>query len=127
MGQRKLFRETMPDMMEVTGFDITRCELGRRLVLRRDGQREFYRSLCTQLKVMDLTDRIRVCDLSSLDSVYLITSDGYYVHLGGTSELHQKLRSMTLVLEWIAGQSEAGYTGGTIEVSIPGEPTFQPN
>ena len=117
----------VPDMLEIRGFDVMRSYMGSRLEVRRTGQIEFYRSLCTQLKVMDLSRTVRTCNLASLESIYLYTADGFSVHLGDTSKLHEKLRAMTMVLEWVRDPENGSYTGGTIEVANPGEPTFRPS
>lgn len=116
----------VPDMLRVTGFDIMRANIGERLVLRRSAQMDFYRNLCVQLKVMDLTGVVRACNLARTESIYLTTADGFSVYLGDTTQLHEKLRAMTLVLDWVRDPENGGYTGGTIEVSQPEKPSFQP-
>ncbi len=116
----------VPDMLKINGFDVMRANRGSHLVIRRAGQLEFFRNLCTQLRVMGLTAVIRVCNLASLDSIYLTTADGFSVHLGDAGQLHEKLRAMTLVLDWVRDPANGGFTGGTIEVSQPDSPSFQP-
>ena len=118
----------IPDLLEIRGFDVSRDPyVGSRLEVRRTGQLEFYRNLCTQLKVMDLTGTIRTCNLSSLDSIFLYTVDGFSVHLGDTDHLHEKLRAMSLVLDWLRDPENGGHTGGTIEVANYSEPTYRPS
>ncbi len=114
----------IPDLLEVTGLKITRQpQLGSVLTVSAPWQLAFLRTLCVEMKAMKLTDLVRACDLEDLQ---LCTSDGCWVRLGSTDEIHQKLRVMTMVRNWLLDGEPMKISGGTIDVTNPREPTYEP-
>ena len=75
------------------------------------------------MKVLGCTDRIKEADMTDPDSILLETRDGYTVSLGNAENLHAKLRSMLLVQEELQNRQ---MTGGTINVSNPESPIYNP-
>ncbi len=113
----------VPDMLEVTGLTVNRCQVGSVLNVSNPRQLSFLRNLCVELKAMKLAKLVRVCDMENLQ---LKTSDDCWVRLGSTDELHAKLRVMTMVRDWLLSGDGMVIAGGTIDVTNPREPTYEP-
>ena len=107
----------------VAGLNVRRCDVGRIITLTNAEQLNVYNEILVELKVMSALDRIRELDMSSMESIFLTTRDGYSVRLGSGSDIHRKLRSMLLTLDALA---EGDDGPGTIDVSAPVNPTFTP-
>ena len=113
----------MSDKILVVGLNVRRCDVGRIITLTSAEQLNVYNEILVELKVMSALDRIEELDMSSMESIFLATRDGYSVRLGNSSDIHRKLRAMLLTLDALAG-GEDGV--GTIDVSAPVNPTFTP-
>lgn len=113
----------MADKILVVGLDIRRCDVGRTVTLSDVGQLDVYNEILVELKVMGGLDMIEELDMSTMESIFLTTRDGYSVRLGNGTEIHQKLRSMLLTLDALR---KGGYGVGSIDVSAPINPTFVP-
>ena len=68
-------------------------------------------------------DQILELDLSDMDNLFLVSTDGYSVRLGNSENLHAKLRAMLMTLDWLR---QEGYGAGTVDVSVPVNPTYIP-
>ncbi|MBQ8556225.1 MAG: FtsQ-type POTRA domain-containing protein [Clostridia bacterium] len=111
------------DLVFVSGLDVRRCDLGQAISLNNATQLTVYNEILVELKAMGQLSLLKELDLSSMDSIYLETRDGFNIRLGSSSLIHQKLRSMLITREEILSR---GYLGGTIDVSDPVKPTFIP-
>lgn len=107
----------------VAGLNVRRCDVGRIITLTSAEQLNVYNEILVELKVMSALGRIQELDMSSMESIFLTTRDGYSVRLGSGSDIHRKLRSMLLTLDALAGGDDGP---GTIDVSAPVNPTFTP-
>ena len=112
-----------PGLVAVEGMDIRVCEVGRQLVLNKTVQMEVYATALLELKVMSAMDQILELDLSDMDNLFLVSTDGYSVRLGNADNLHAKLRAMLMTLDWLR---QEGYGAGTVDVSVPVNPTYIP-
>ena len=112
-----------PGLVAVEGMDIRVCEVGRQLVLNKTAQMEVYATALLELKVMSAMDQILELDLSDMDNLFLVSTDGYSVRLGNADNLHAKLRAMLMTLDWLR---QEGYGAGTVDVSVPVNPTYIP-
>ena len=107
----------------VTGLKVRRGVVGRIVTLVDAAHLDVYHEILVELKVMSALDRIQELDMSSMESIFLTTRDGYSVRLGNGEDIHRKLRSMLLTLDALV---DGGYGLGTIDVSAPVNPTFVP-
>lgn len=107
----------------VTGMSIRHCDVGQTIVLADSSQLDVYDEIFKELKVMGALDRISELNMSSVESIFLTTRDGYSVRLGNGSDIHRKLRAMILTLESIEVN---GLGVGDIDVSSPVNPSFYP-
>ena len=112
-----------PGLVAMEGMDIRVCEVGRQLVLNKSAQMEVYATALLEMKVMGAMDQILELDLSDMDNLFLVSTDGYSVRLGNADNLHAKLRAMLMTLDWLR---QEGYGAGTVDVSVPVNPTYIP-
>ena len=114
----------MPDLLQVEGLDIKNCSIGRKITLNDDRQMPIYKEFVMELKAMGMEKDISVLYLTDPESIYLGTTSGFSVRMGGSERIHAKLRSLQLVLEKLVNE---GYPEGTIDVSTPDVPTYIPS
>ncbi len=110
-------------LVNVIGLDVRRCALGQQISLHSASQLETYTRILVELKAMKGIDLLSELDMSSMDSIYLATRDGFYVRLGSENSIHEKLRAFMITRDKVI---EMGYTTGTIDVTDPGRPTYSP-
>ena len=110
-------------LVKVVGLDVRRCALGQTISLETSTQLETYTQILVELKAMKGLDLLSELDMSSMDSIYLATRDGFYVRLGSEDSIHEKLRAFMITREEVIGM---GYSTGTIDVTDPGRPTYSP-
>ena len=113
----------MTDKILVVGLNIRRCDVGRTVTLSDPEQLDVYNDILVELKVMDALSMIEELDMSTMESIFLTTRDGYSVRLGNGGDIHRKLRAMLLTIEAL---QNGGYGVGSIDVSAPVNPTFVP-
>ena len=112
------------NLVEVKGLEVrSNTMVGQQIILGNEKQQEILSSLFLHMKVLGCTGEIKEADMSNTDSILLETRDGYTVSLGDIEDLHAKLRSMLLVREKLR---DLQMTGGTINVSIPEIPIYNP-
>lgn len=110
-------------LVKVVGLDVRRCSLGQQIALNSAAQLEAYTQVLVELKAMKGIALLSELDMTSMDSIYLATRDGFYVRLGSADKLHEKLRAFMITREKVL---EMGYAEGTIDVTDPGRPTYSP-
>lgn len=108
-------------LIQVTGMDIRRATPGQAIRVGVDGQLEAYTELLIELKAMSSLGAVKELDMSSMDSIYLVTKDDYDVRLGDETQIHEKLRALLVVRQAVW---DMGYEKGAIDVSDPYEPTY---
>lgn len=108
-------------LVQVVGLEVRRSELGQQLALTNRKQLDTYTQILVELKAMKGLDLIRVLDMSSMDSIYLATHDGFSVRLGSEESIHEKLRAFLITREKLLEMSAGP---GTIDVTNPARPTF---
>ena len=112
------------NLVEVKGLEVrSNTMVGQQIILGNEKQQEILSSLFLHMKVLGCTGEIKEADMSNTDSILLETRDGYTVSLGDIEDLHAKLRSMLLVREKLR---DLQMTGGTINVSTPEIPIYNP-
>ena len=110
-------------LVKVIGMDVRRSALGQQITLDSSAQLETYTQILVELKAMKGLELLSELDMSSMDSIYLATRDGFYVRLGSEESIHEKLRAFLITREKVL---EMGNTSGTIDVTDPGRPTYSP-
>ena len=110
-------------LIKVIGMDVRRSALGQNIALQSPAQLETYTRILVELKAMKGIDLLGELDMTSMDSIYLATRDGFYVRLGSENSIHEKLRAFLIARDKVI---ELGYSGGTIDVTDPGRPTYSP-
>ena len=112
------------NLVEVKGLSVrSTTHVGQEMLLTYESQQNAFSALFLEMKVLGCTDRIKEADMTDPDSILLETRDGYTVSLGNAENLHAKLRSMLLVQEELQNRQ---MTGGTINVSNPESPIYNP-
>lgn len=127
------------ELVKVIGLDVRRSALGHTISLNSSVQLETYTQILVELKAMKGLYLLRELDMSSMDSIYLATSEDLfrstdteeeiaerkiiYVRLGSEERIHEKLRAFMITRDKVL---EMGYEEGTIDVTDPGRPTYSP-
>lgn len=109
------------NLVQVVGLEVRRSEPGQQIQLTNRRQLETYTQILVELKAMKGLDLIRVLDMSSMDSIYLATHDGFSVRMGSEESIHEKLRAFLITREKLL---EMAAGPGTIDVTNPARPTF---
>ncbi len=107
----------------VTGMQAREVRVGRIIAAQKDSQLEGMHEVLDELILQGCITEISEINLSSMDSIYLSTRDGYTVDIGGTSEVRAKIGTMRAVLSKLR---EMGKNGGVIDATVPGEATYSP-
>lgn len=126
-------------LVEVIGLNVRRAPLGQRITLNSQAQLDAYTQILVELKAMKGLYLLRELDMSSMDSIYLATSEEpfssedteeeiakrriIYVRLGNSDSIHEKLRAFMITRDEVM---KMGYDSGTIDVTDPSRPTFSP-
>jgi len=111
-------------LVKIIGLDVRRSALGQTISLNNAAQLETYTQVLVELKAMKGLELLSELDMTSMDSIYLATRDGFYVRLGSEDSIHEKLRAFLITRERVV---EMGYSSGTIDVTDPGRPTYAPD
>ena len=93
--------------------------------LRRvaEAQLEAYKSVVEEIDLQGIRKEIAELNFSSLDSIYLVTVDGYTVNIGNAEELQGKIGTMRAVLKELR---QRGLKGGMVEATVSGVATYRP-
>lgn len=121
--EESLDTESDVNVLLVTGMDIHNCRVGATLGLNSTQQMKTFTEILIELKVMSGLEQMKELDLSNMDNLFMVSRDGFTVRLGPADSLHARLRSMLLTLEHLR---QEGYSGGTVDVSTPANPTYIP-
>ncbi len=111
------------DLPTVTGMQAREVRVGRVLAAQKETQLSGMHSVLEELVLQGCIGEISEINLSSMESVYLTTRDGYTVNIGGTDDLRAKIGTMRAV---VAKLREMGKSGGVIDATVPGEATYSP-
>ena len=110
-------------LLTVTGFQAKEVSVGRRIVPGTAAQLSAYQALIDELYQQNFQNQVAELNLSDPDSLYLVTMDGYTVHLGDTQELRAKIGTVRGV---VAKLRDMQRYGGVIEASVPAVATYTP-
>ncbi len=108
-------------LVKVIGLNVRRSARGQKITLESPSQLQTYTQILVELKAMQGLSLLSELDMSSMDSIYLATNDGFHVRLGNEERIHEKLRAFMITRDAVRGM---GYLAGAIDVTKPERPTF---
>lgn len=121
--EESLDTESDTGLVLVDGMNIHDCRVGQTIGLNDSSQMKIFTEILVELKVMSGLAQVKELDLSNMDNLFIVSTDGFTVRLGAPENLHAKLRSMMLTLNHLR---QEGYYDGTVDVSSPVNPTYIP-
>ena len=80
-------------------------------------------ALMDELELQGVLDKTSELNLTSLESIYIVTLDGYTANIGGAEELRAKIGTVRAVVQELRNR---GLTGGMIEAHVPGQASYRP-
>lgn len=107
----------------ITGMQVHELRVGSVFSPQRQAQFESYTAVLNELVAQSYTSEISELNLSDLNSLYLITTDGYTVNLGTSADIRAKIGTVRAVVKELR---QMGKTGGMIEASVPGSAIYSP-
>lgn len=111
------------DLPIVTGLKAGYARVGQVIVPGTEEQLSAYTELMRELILQGFWGQASELKVSDPDSLYLITRNGYTIHLGNAEKLRAKIGTVRAV---VAELLQMGRAGGMIEASVPGEATYTP-
>ena len=102
----------------VTGLKPKEIRVGRMVVASSSAQEEAYRALIQELTLQGWLGQVGELNVNDPANLYLYTRDNYRVRLGDLSNLRAKIGTVRAVVDKLR---EMGYTGGTLDATIPGQ------
>lgn len=118
--------EDTGNLPQVSGMDVSGqygCKVGSPLRVNNEARMAALKEILVELKVLSAQGEVTMIKLSDLSHVLLETREGYSVSLGGTGDIHAKLKAMLAIK---AELNKMGKGPGTIDVSNPEQPNFLP-
>ncbi|MBQ9299022.1 MAG: FtsQ-type POTRA domain-containing protein [Clostridia bacterium] len=109
--------------IKVTGLELRDIRYGAPLVCQDEAQRETMEQLFEELEIQGFLDQIAELNLSSLDSIYLVTLDGYTANIGSAEEMRAKVGTVRAVVAELRRRDQQG---GMIEATVPGQASYRP-
>lgn len=110
-------------LINVTGFQTKQIRVGEKLAASVAEQMTAYNEVMQEVIQQGFAGEVSELNLSNPDSLYLITRDGYTVHLGDSAEMRAKIGTVRAV---VVKLREMGKTGGRLEASTPAVATYMP-
>lgn len=109
--------------IKVTGMNVRDIRVGSVMVCQRAERLEAMQELLLELRLQQVEDKVSELNLASLDSIYLVTVDGYTANLGDAQELRAKVGTVRAVVQELRRR---GLSGGMIEATVPGQASYRP-
>ena len=107
----------------ISGLALRDIRQGSVPVSTKFGQVETCVALTGELTLQGFSEQIADINLSEPTSIYMITRDGYSIHLGDGTQLRAKIGTVRAVIQELRRRQ---FQGGVIEATIPGEATYRP-
>ena len=109
--------------VKVTGLNIRDIRFGAPLICQDAAQLETMSTLMEELEAQGVLEKTSELNLTSLESIYIVTLDGYTANIGGAEELRAKIGTVRAV---VLELRKRGLTGGMIEATVPGQASYRP-
>lgn len=110
--------------MTVSGMSVRDIRVGSLMICHNEAQLEAYKKVIEELDLQGIRGEIAELNFSSLDSIYLVTMDGYTVNIGDDSDLQGKIGTMRAVVQALR---KRGLKGGMVEATVSGIAAYRPN
>lgn len=116
--------DTLPSLPLVQGLQAGTVMVGRKITTGSVTKLQAYTEIMEEVRIQGCLSQISVLNMSNVDNIFLVTTDGYTVQLGSKADIRAKIGAMRAVrLKLI----EMDVTGGTIFVNEdPIHPTYMP-
>lgn len=107
----------------VTGMNLRDIRVASYMACHNESQMEAFIAVFEELELQKIRSEVAELNFSSLDSIYLVTTDGYTVNLGNVKDLRGKIGTMRAA---IAELKKRGLKGGMLECSVSGIASYRP-
>lgn len=109
--------------MRITGLDVRDIRVGAKVVCHDTAQTQAMLDMLEELYLQGWRGEISELILSDLDSIYLVTVDGYTANIGTINDLRAKIGTVRAVVYELRNR---GLRGGLISATVPGEASYRP-
>lgn len=109
--------------VKVTGMEVRDIRIGAPVVCKNVTQMEALQNLLEELDLQGVLNDTAELNLSSLESIYLVTVDGYTANLGNADDLRAKIGTVRAVTAELRRRE---LKGGIIEATVPGQASYRP-
>ena len=109
--------------IKVTGLNVHGIRVGAKVVCQQPLQMETMQNVLDELRMQGVLADMAELNLSSLESIYLVTMDGYTANIGNGEELRAKIGTVRAVADELRRR---GLQGGMIEATVPGQASYRP-
>lgn len=111
-------------MARISGLAIQDIRVGSVPSVRIPSQMTACTELVKELILQGLMANVTDISFSETGSIYMVTADGFTVHLGSGQYLRAKIGTVRGVLQELRKQQRQG---GVIEATVPGEANYRPD
>lgn len=121
-------------LITITGVVPRAMRVGSAMICQNNAQLSSYREVLREILAQNCQGDIAEINLSTLDAIYYITTDGFAVRLGDTTNLRVKIGTARGLIESRRGEiarltargEATPKLGGTIVTTVPQFATFTP-
>ncbi|MDD3410076.1 MAG: FtsQ-type POTRA domain-containing protein [Eubacteriales bacterium] len=107
----------------VTGMQVTSVHVGQTLGVKDAKQLTAYRSILSELRLQLFADQISEVNLTDVENIYLVTTDGITVRLGNADVMRAKIGALRTDIAYLR---QLGKTSGMLDVITPEDAKFTP-
>ncbi len=107
----------------VTGLQVTSAKVGSTISVRDSKRLAAYQDIMDELEQQLFRDQVSEVNLSTLDSLYMVTVDGLMVRLGDQNHIQAKICALRTCIAYIR---QMGKRGGSLDISIPEDAKYTP-
>ena len=109
--------------MRISGLSIRDIRVGAQVICQDEAQLEALLDIMLELKLQDVRNSVEEINLTNMDSIYLLSKDGYTANIGTADDLRAKIGTVRAVT---AELKRRGLSGGTIDATVPGQAAYRP-
>lgn len=109
--------------IKVTGMDVRDIRVGAKIVCQNPAQLEVMNGILVELDLQGIRADISELNLADLESIYLVTMDGYTANVGNAEEMRAKIGTVRAVADELRRRH---LKGGLIEATVPGQASYRP-
>ncbi len=109
-------------LVTVTGVKLREMNVGAYVVCQQQEQFDAYKTVLGELEAQQYTKEIAELNVSNLDTLCLVTVDGFIAYLGDSSDMWAKIATLRAVVYTLRYNN---YHGGVIELGKTGTATYR--